>query len=78
MNTRLLTSFCGAVFTALLLGTFSMFFFGDIVHYFMPMDKGIGFYATGGAMVMALLFLQGISITLCFIYHRQANGRRSN
>ena len=78
MNTRLLTSFCGSNFNALLLGTLFMFFYGDIVHYFIPMDKNVGYYSVAGAVVMALVFLQGILINLCFIYHRKSNGRRSN
>ena len=72
MSKRLLIAFVSAIFIALCWGVNIMFFFGDIMSYHLgPMDRGIGFYATGGGTTVALTFMLAIDIVLCVIYFRK-------
>tara|TARA_R100000353_G_C6439167_1_gene178056 strand:+ start:196 stop:459 length:264 start_codon:yes stop_codon:yes gene_type:complete len=72
MNTKLLVTFVSAIFIALCWGVNIMFFFGDIMSYHLgPIDRGIGFYATGGGTTVALTFMLAIAIVLCAIYFRK-------
>jgi len=76
MNTRLLITFVSAIFIALCWGVTFMFFFGDIISYYIgPLDKGIPFYAMGGGTTVALAFMLAIDITLCVIYYRRTRER---
>ena len=78
MNTRLLITFVSAIFIALSLGIAFMYFFGDVISYYLgPMDKGIGFYAMGGGTTVALAFMLAIDITLCVIYFRRTLEKRN-
>ena len=54
----------------IMLGINIMFFFGDIVHYLMPMDKGVGFYVMAGASNMSLIFALGISMYVSYVYQQ--------
>ena len=72
MSKRLLITFVSAIFIALCWGVAFMFFFGDVISYHMgAFDKGIGFYAVGGGMTVALTFMLAIDIVLCVIYFRK-------
>jgi len=72
MSKRLLITFVSAIFIALCWGVAFMFFFGDVLAYYLgPMDKGIGFYAVGGGTTVALTFMLAIDIVLCVIYFRK-------
>ena len=57
----------------IMLGINIMFFFGDIVHYLMPMDKGVGFYVMAGASNMSLVFALGISMYVCYVHLKHPN-----
>ena len=52
----------------IMLGINIMFFCGDIVHYLMPMDKGVGFYVMAGASNMSLIFALGISMYVSYVH----------
>ena len=57
----------------IMLGVNIMFFFGDIVHYLMPMDKGVGFYVMAGASNMCLVFALGISMYVSYVHLQHSN-----
>ena len=57
----------------IMLGINIMFFFGDIVHYLMPMDKGVGFYVMAGASNMSLVFALGISMYVSYVNLQHPN-----
>ena len=57
----------------IMLGINIMFFFGDVVHYFMPMDIGIGFYVIAGASNMCLVFALGISMYVSYVHLQHPN-----
>ena len=57
----------------IMLGVNLMFFFGDIVHYFIPMSKGVGFYTLAGASSMFLIFALGISMYVSYVHLQQPN-----
>ena len=57
----------------IMLGVNTMFFFGDIVHYLMPMDKGVGFYVMAGASNMSLIFALGISMYVSYVHLQHSN-----
>tara|TARA_R100001509_G_scaffold76709_1_gene42971 strand:+ start:36 stop:293 length:258 start_codon:yes stop_codon:yes gene_type:complete len=57
----------------IMLGVNIMFFFGDIVHYLMPMDKGVGFYVMAGASNMSLVFALGISMYVSYVHLQHPN-----
>jgi len=57
----------------IMLGINIMFFFGDIVHYLMPMDKGVGFYVMAGASNMCLVFALGISMYVSYVHLQHPN-----
>jgi len=72
MNTKLLVTFVSAIFIALCWGVAFMYFFGDIISYYMgPLDKGIPFYAIGGGTTVALTFMLAIDIVLFAWYFRR-------
>lgn len=76
MSKKLLITFVSAIVLALCWGVAFMYFFGDVVSYYFPLDKGIGFYAMGGGSTVALTFMLAIDITLCVIYFRRTRGKR--
>ena len=57
----------------IMLGVNIMFFFGDLVHYYMPMDKNIGFYVMAGASNMFLVFALGICMYVSYINMQHPN-----
>ena len=57
----------------IMLGVNVMFFFGDVVHYFMPMDKGIGFYVMAGSSSTFLIFALGISMYVSYVNLQHPN-----
>ena len=72
MNTKLLVTFVSAIFIALCWGVAFMYFFGDVMSFYMgPLDKGIGFYAMGGGATVALTFMLAIDIVLCVLYFKR-------
>ena len=50
-----------------------MFFFGDLVHYYIPMDKNIGFYVMAGASNMFLVFALGICMYVSYVNMQHPN-----
>ena len=71
MSKKLLITFASAIVLALCWGVAFMYFFGDVVSYYFPLDKGIGFYAMGGGSTVALTFMLAINIFLCVVYFRK-------
>ena len=73
MKIKLYTYLISTLSIALLFGINIMFFFGDVVHYMIPMEKGIGFYVMAGASNVTFLFVLAI---LIYVSHKLLGGRR--
>lgn len=71
MIKKLLITFVSAIFIALSLGVSFMYFFGDVITYYFPLEKGLFFYAVGGGVTVAFTFMLIIDIALCVIYFRK-------
>ena len=65
------TAFTDLLFN-IVMGVAFMFFFGDVISYHLgPINKGVGFYATGGGTTVALTFMLAIDIVLCVLYFKR-------
>lgn len=75
---KLLISFISVISIALVWGIAFMYFFGDIVGYYLQMERGVGFYAMGGGLTVALTFMLTIDIVLCIIYFKRVIGKKES